>query len=103
MRLVLLLVIGCGAEEEERVVSQDTYPNEYAAAICAVQFDCDLWDDVETCVETVESRWEGKLNMGCFDETAAKQCLDVLDSLDCAGYDNDEWSVCNDVDDCSEV
>jgi hypothetical protein len=103
MRLVLLLALGCGAEEKEREVSEDTYPEEYAEMICSVQEGCDMIDDQESCMESVVSQWEGKLNMGCFNEAAARECLDTLDAITCDGYLNDEWSICSDVDDCSEV
>ena len=103
MRLVLLLVLGCGPEEEARVVSKDTYPTEYAEAVCSVQLGCDLVEEVDDCIESVESQWEGKLNMGCFDKAAAAECLDILETITCAGYDDGVWSICSDVDDCSEV
>ena len=107
MRLVLLFALGCGPKEEDRVVTKDNYPGEYAAAICAVQIECDQTsDDLETCSEATEESIERRLEMGCFDAEAAAECLDILESIDCEAFMDIEekpWSICADVDDCSEV
>jgi hypothetical protein len=102
MRLVLLFALGCGTEEEEREVSKDTYAAEYTEAICAVQVRCELFDDQESCVTSVLPQWEDKIDSGCFDEFAARDCLDILETLTCDGYFDDEWSICSDVDVCPE-
>lgn len=102
-RVVFLFLVACGGKEEPRPVSEGTYAAEYAEAICSVQVDCDLAEEMEDCTDSVEQQWDGKLNMGCFDEAAARECLDILDTLTCSQYEDGVWSVCSDVADCSEV
>ena len=100
LRVAFVLVVGCDTEEKPRVVSQDTYPAEYAKAICAVQLDCGFVTDVESCESDVASRWVDKLDLGCFNKPAARECLDTVEWITCAGYEADEWSMCSDVDEC---
>ena len=101
VRIVFLLVLGCAEEEKQRSVSEETYPTEYAESMCAVQVRCGEQDDVEACESLVESSWIRKLESGCFDEAAARECLDTLESISCAGYADGESSMCTDVDECS--
>ena len=100
LRLICLLLFGCASEEKPRVVSEETYPSEYAEAICDVQIECGLMDDLDACQSDIESRWEDKLSLGCFDESAARDCLDTLEALTCSGYEAGESSMCADVDEC---
>ena len=101
----LLLGVGCGPEDDPvREVSQGTYPSEYAEAICSVQIECTSADvTVEECRELTESSVRSKLERNCFNEDVAVQCLDILDEITCNGYEENVWSVCGDVDDCTEV
>ena len=103
--MILLLSItwltGCAGEKEPRAVSEETYPKEYADAMCAVQVRCGEMDDLGDCQSVVESSWVRKLASGCFDASAARECLDVLESVSCDGYLDGESSVCTDVDECT--
>ena len=102
---LLFLLVACGPEEKaQREVSQGTYPTEYAAALCPIQLECmDTDVTMEECLELNESSVRGKLERNCFNKDVAIECLDTLDELSCADFDNNEWSMCGDVDDCSEV
>jgi len=93
--------MGCGKDDEPRAVSEETYPTEYADAICAVQIECGLMEDLDACRGDIEERWIEKLSLGCFDDSAARECLDALESTDCDGYNDGETSMCADVDECS--
>ena len=102
---LVLALMGCAPEEEEeREVSQAAYPSEYAEALCRIQMQCSDADiSMTECQELAESSVRGKLERNCFNESAAVDCLDTLDDLTCSGYESDEWSICGDVDDCSEL
>jgi len=95
--------MGCGSKEEPRVVSKDVFAEDYANAMCSVQLGCDLIDDREDCIETVERQWDGKVDTGCFDGTLAGECLDILETMTCAQYEDGAYAICADVVDCSEV
>ena len=101
LRIMIVLMAGCAEEEKPRAVSEETYPPEYAEAICTLQIECGLRDDFASCAADIESRWVDKLSLGCFDETAARDCLDTLNSLSCDGYEAGDSSMCADVDECS--
>lgn len=101
LRLGLVFILGCADEEQERLVSEETYPEEYAEAMCSLQVDCEMRNDLESCKTETADRWVDKLDQGCFDEAAARECLDALESIDCAGFENHEADHCTDVDECS--
>ena len=101
MLLMVAMLTGCAGEEEPRAVSEETYPQEYADAMCALQVQCGELDDLEECKSLVKSSWVRKLESGCFDASAARECLDVLESVSCAAYMDGESSVCTDVDECT--
>ncbi len=101
LRLGILFMFGCGADEQQRVVSEESYPEEYAEAMCSLQVECELRDDLESCKTETATRWVDKLDQGCFDEAAARECLDSLESIDCEGFGNNEADHCTDVDECS--
>ena len=95
-------MVGCAEEEDKgRRAYEDTYPSEYAEAICTVQVECGFVTDLESCRTDLENRWVDKLRLGCFDEFAAIECLDTLESITCAGYEGNAWSMCADVDECT--
>ena len=104
LRLALLLSFGCGKEEASRVVSEDTYPAEYAEMICRIQVDCDRTEmALDSCVEEIESSMASEIESGCFDEAAAVECLDILEVISCEDFGDaemDAWSVCGEVDSC---
>ena len=104
LQLVLLFSFACGKEDEARVVSEATYPGEYAEMYCRIQVDCERTDlSIESCTEQIQSSMETELASGCFNERAAVECLDILEVISCADFEDAEkgaWDVCGDVDVC---
>ena len=104
LRLALLFSFGCGKEEAGRVVSEETYPGEYAEMYCRIQVDCERTDlSLDSCTQQIQSSVESEIGSGCFDESAAVECLDILEVISCADFFNiekDAWSVCGEVDAC---
>ena len=101
----VVVLLGCGSEEEPpRQVSKAEYPEEYATAICSIQLECTSTDVTQAeCEELTESSVRSKLERNCFDEDFAVACLDILEEMTCNEYEENIWSICGDVDDCSQI
>ena len=112
MRLIFVffLVLSCGEDESHRKVDAETFLSEYPQAFCEMWADCnpdklqDLYDgDLTICVEDLEDTQRDRIERdGCaFSGSAAGDCLDVLDGMVCADWEEGEGNICGDVIDCS--
>jgi hypothetical protein len=106
---LLLLLGGCAKIDEGRgPVSSSNYEDEYPAAFCAMWAECnpdklmDLYDgQVLQCEEDLADDVASQVERGCvYDDAAAGECLDQLDTMGCADWEEGEDNICGDVFDC---
>lgn len=110
MRLtILLLLVGCADADKGRgPVSSSNYENEYPVAFCAMWADCnpaklmDLYEgEVLQCEEDLADDIASQIDRGCsYDDVAAGECLDQLETMGCADWEEGEDNICGDVFDC---
>ncbi len=112
MRLILLvpLLLSCGEDEGRGKVDAETFLSEYSQAFCEMWAACnpdklqDLYDgDLTICVEDLEDTQRERIERdGCsYSGTAAGDCLDVLEGMECTNWAEGEGNICGDVIDCS--
>jgi len=108
--LGLLFLLSCGEDESRGEVDVETFLSEYPQAFCEMWADCnpaklqDLYDgDLTICVEDLEDTQRDRIERdGCsFSGTAAGDCLDVLEGMECADWEEGEGNICGDVINCS--
>lgn len=101
-----------GGSITDNPIDEQDFPAEWADAWCARAYECDQgefesnWSDHDDCVAEKSDDAEfatdwSDLICGDYDENAASDCVDAVDSETCEGWSEDDWKTsCDNVYGC---